>query len=77
MWITKEGYSKINLDDVFRITKAETVEKISIKFEYRGTSERWSKFSFPTKEERDDYWDALNTLLDIKEIEPDIIGKLK
>ena len=78
MWLKKEGdLRKINLDDLFRISKTDTTDFISIKFEFRGSAERWSKFHFKTKEERDNYWDDLDALLDIKEVELDVIGKLK
>jgi hypothetical protein len=76
-WLYKKGFSLINLDDVSRINKSNTDSKISIKFEYKSNSERWSKFHFESEKERDEYLEwIVEKVLKAEEFEPDIIGEL-
>jgi len=68
----------VDLDHVYRINVGEEDDGDRfVKFDFKGERNNWSKFFFETEEERTDYMEALFLLADIKEIEPDVIGKLK
>jgi len=77
MWIKRKGCTTVNLKEViyFYVLDPSDYHKLSwrIKFSYLRDSVTWS---FPIEEERDDYYDWVETLVDAKEFEPDIIGKL-
>lgn len=77
MWIKREGFATIDLSEIDRIIKSNENTKISIKFEFKRHREKWSKYHFATKEERDEYLEALHNLLEVQEVEMDVIGKLK
>jgi hypothetical protein len=86
MWL-KKGDTRINLDDLNRITRIQrTVEEqnphrtkiqYGLKFEYKFLDSRWSTFWFDSEGERADYEEKLdnyiNSYTSILEIEPDVL----
>ena len=76
MWLKKESFATINLDEISRITEITENNKISLKFEYKRESAAWSKYHFKTKEEREEYLEGLHRLINAQKVEIDIIGKL-
>ena len=77
MWIKRKEERTVNLKDVvyFQKLPADEYHNLSwrINFQYPKDSFSWS---FSTKEERDDYFDWIESLVGAKEFEQDIIGKL-
>ena len=78
MWIKKKEERTVNLKDVVYFQKFSPTENHNlswrINFQYPKDSFSWS---FSTEEERDDYFDWIESLVEAKEFEPDVIGKLK
>lgn len=85
MWLNKDHYL-INLNEVFRVRGCindgdhEDESQYGVMIEFKNNSSesyRWTKFFFETEQERDEYIDQIGELLEVTEIEPDILGKLK